>query len=252
MVDPSEPRFDDAALAVILRRAAQLQAEAEASVGTGVLARHEGFSASELRQIAAEAGIEPRFVDAAMARGGAEPVVVASGALLGGPTRYRLEATIPGDLDPEQTAVKIAAIRRAAEHQGEVRETSLGVEWHSHGEPTQIAVNLTRRAGATAVEVVGDLGGTAVLTSLGTFLPWLLLTISLGAGLGLGLGYGLALFSAGLCGWLLTVSQVWRRLSQSRRARLERILEATLAEEPVTVLPALPAGDASDDDRDAQ
>ncbi|MCB9569807.1 MAG: hypothetical protein H6710_21750 [Myxococcales bacterium] len=95
--------------------------------------------------------------------------------------------------------------------------------------------------------MVADLGGTALLTGLATFFPWLILTISIGAGLGLGVGYGLGVVAAGICGWLLTLSQVWRRLSRSRRAHLERILEAALAEGRTGGPQALSSGD--DDER---
>ncbi len=243
MADPSDARHDNADVADILRRAIELQSEAGAAERG--LARSDGFTTEELKQIAKEAGVEPRFVDAALADrrirlSDPEP------AGFFGSTRCCLHGSVDGELSRERQAAIVGSLRSTTALQGRITETSLGLEWRAD-EFTQLAVSISPKQGSTAIELVANRGAAMALLTFLTFLPTLILVVAIGEGFSLGMGAGLTLLAVALSTWLTTVVSISRRNSRRWQAHLSRVLREALAAAQTASPPALTvtAGDAA-------
>ena len=116
-------RYGDVEIRRILRQAADLQEEAgAASDATG------GLSLDEIRQIAREAGIDPRFVDLAAADS-----VVATGPgainLAGAPTQWQFHSEVDGEVPEEARGRILQAIRKVTGQKGEAGDLYGRMEW---------------------------------------------------------------------------------------------------------------------------
>jgi hypothetical protein len=123
----------------------------------------DGLTLDEMKAIAKEVGIEPRAVEAAvrlMERPSEAPVY----ALLGGPTRYRLEASVSGSLPEEQLPHILDAIRRAADHHGEADSELGSLAWKTVGEVSQIHVVVRPEADRASVQLSADRSGAFIMT----------------------------------------------------------------------------------------
>ena len=229
-----DPRYTDQEMALILKRAAELQATSEEPVHT----------LDEIKQIAEQVGIDPKLIaDAASAlRVPAIPIGV---RLFGAPSAYRLSRRMPGIIPIADHAAIIATVRDHMPLVGEVKEFTDCFEWHAGPPDNKTAITLTRSVGATVVRIDGRyvapkfmlyFGATAltlVTTVVGTvFSP------ALGVGLGLGM-LGLSFASA---------RSLWNRAAGRTRRTLERLLVA-LAEQvdrsqPASTEPPTPSRDA--------
>lgn len=204
----NDPRFSEEEFARILRKATELQSRAlvrgEASPGG-----QAGMSLAEMKQIAAEVGIDPALLERA-----AHAVVRERGA--GDRPRaekFILADSAPGRLSDEDKVRIVQAIRDAAQIHGEAELESTGVEWRSpRGEPTVYNVSVHSIEGRNQVRVAVDRNVAALLTHLPTIVGGTLLGVATGAvlepesflvGLGLvagGVGTGVAA-ARGLWHW---------------------------------------------------
>lgn len=241
-----ERRFTDEEFALVLRKAVELQERtAERSTSRG------GLSLADMQQIAREAGIDPKLIADATAllpnaRAGG------GGGFVGGATKYRLETTVAGELPEESYDRIVEAIRRGAEHQGEISRPLRGLEWTVQGEISQLSVNVTPRDGETSIQVVADRGSAVFLVFFLSFMAWVITTVAVGASLRLGLLPSLGIVAGGILGWLVTGRTIFKVMSRGYAERLQRILEgvtvaarrAMRAIEPAKDEPAaLPAAD---------
>lgn len=133
------PRFSEQEMALILRRAAELQEGMDESPER---------SLAEIQEIAAEAGIEPSYVAAAaaeMRRPREAPGV------LGAPTRFHSECLVPGELPSHALAAMVDCVRQHTGLHGDVTERLGIVEWRGRSPLGSILVTLAPRAGATCI-----------------------------------------------------------------------------------------------------
>lgn len=96
--DP-KPEYSDKDVTRILRRAAELQEQAGSPARSG-----QGASREDLKRIGGEVGIDPAFIEAAMAEGldaGVAADHQGQSRWLGAPPQYAIERVIPGQLTPE-------------------------------------------------------------------------------------------------------------------------------------------------------
>ena len=180
MSDPSNGRlYSDQEFALILRKASELGLKGPAAARSS-----DGLSLGEMQEIAREAGIDPELLARAVAL---LPTATASTAarILGGPAKYRMVQTIPGELPQEEMGRIAETIREILKHQGKTAEVLFGgVEWQTVGEVSVVAVNVSARNGETRVEVTVDRGGSGFLSYFFPFLPIAIATGAVGAGLG--------------------------------------------------------------------
>lgn len=169
-----ERRYSDEEVQDLIRRALALQ-EKSSGVAPGV-AHPEGLSLAEVRQIAADVGIDPRFVELAVSSRAAESTRVANW-FAGGPYRWRVRTSVPGELSDQQRVRLIDEVRRHVGRPGEVSDLYGTMEWTHDDGLGPIAVGVRSAEGRTEIDVAVNRSGTVgLLHSLTT----------LGGGIGLG------------------------------------------------------------------
>jgi hypothetical protein len=112
--------FNDGEIAVILQKAAELQAERGG--------RASGLSLEELRQVASEAGIEPHLVEEAVQqmRTPAPPSEPPGRSRRKGQTRWEQRLELPVRLDNEAVRAVVAHLEAEFGGQGAITELSCG------------------------------------------------------------------------------------------------------------------------------
>ena len=153
---PARPgrRSGDEEVGAILERAADLQGRSVAV--TDGAAR--GLTLADLRQIAEEAGIDPRFVDLASADLAA-PVKGTGIALAGGAYRWRSNSTIPGEIDDSDRDRILQAIRSVFGTKGEVADVFGRMEWSFDEGTGPVIIGITSRDGVVEIDVAAEKAG---------------------------------------------------------------------------------------------
>lgn len=226
-VGPASRRFSDDEVARILRTAAELQersAVATRAGGGGAL------SLEDLRQVAAEVGIEPRFVEMAADRLH-HPVEGEESPLAGAPYAWTLHRTVPGEVREEDRDWIVRAIRGVLGQKGEVEDVYGRMEWSFDDGLGPIMVGLSSRDGVTEIDVSARRGGeVGMIHGLGVPFGGLA-----GGGLigGLLLGMSgpmillpmaaMSVVSYGGARWL------WKRTGPRWEAKLERLADTVAA-----------------------
>jgi len=234
--------FSDRETALILQKAAELQAERGG--------RSSGLTLEELRQIASEAGIEPHLVDEAWAElhGQKTPSAPSKRRSRRGQTRWEQRVELPVRLDNEDVRALLACLEAEFGEHGTVTELACGTVWtqyrsrdgHTHAaiEATETGTRLhialeratqrkyMRRVGSAIGAVIGAFFGALTQDPVG----FVFVT-------GLGIGFGNL---GGRSAWRLTAPR-WAE-------RLDRLI-STLSGEALrngTPLPAPPTPWAGD------
>lgn len=214
----TERRYDEKEVALILRNAA------ESRVGG------EGLSLRELKQIAAEVGIDPAAVEAAAGAIDRREASVPS-PLLGTPVTSQFEQSIEAPFEGVDQSELVLAVRRALGRHGVVEHDPNGVEWRARDASGGRYVSVLRRGPKTLVRVLGNFreGAVAWVVAGGT-MTWVATLLMLkGAGVltpGLGKGLGvLAAMGVGYLGGRL----LWRWRYRQERHRLQAALEAAVS-----------------------
>jgi hypothetical protein len=201
-----DQKYSEEEFALILRKAAELQASPKAVQRTG------GMSLEEMKSIAQEAGIDP--------------ALVAAERVLGGTVKHRLEHSVPVALTDERIGALTWVIRSAADHHGKVDANVAGLEWRSVGEPSQTYVTVTKGPDQTNVSGAVDRSGALLLTGVA----------SLAGGIMVGaLAFGLVepesailatgLVGGGIIGGLVTARAYWKASTRSFRRKVDTIME---------------------------
>lgn len=215
-------RFTDQEVALVLRRASEID-DTDAS-GSG-----SGLSLDDLRDIAREVGISPAAIDRAVAgldRGRSLPPLLA-----GAPAVRKAAHAVPGELDREAIARLVRIVDEQADNAGTVSEALGSVRWTGSDRLRSTRVSFTPARGETAIEVVekaeprlrrifhmlpaawGVMLAGPLAASLQPGTPGVLAIAGLGALVGVGAG-----------------RMVWSALSAASARRVRRLAEA-LADE---------------------
>ena len=145
------PRYDDEQVALILKRAAELQAR-------GGSADSRSMSIAEVEAIAKEAGIDAALVRQA-ARELSRPPAQAQGKhpLLGAPASLHFEARLAGELPSGCFDLLVHEIHSALGEPGTHSRTDKSLSWQTvlaHGQPgRRIGVTITVLRGETLVRI---------------------------------------------------------------------------------------------------
>lgn len=212
----SNHKYSDDEVALILRKAADLQVQGAA--------RAEGLTLEAIQEIAGEVGIRPEAVAEAatmVARGSAD---LAPGSSSG--DKFRLELFQPGAATDEQLAGLPSVIRRVMEHQGRVSDVLGSIEWSTVGQPSQVAVVIRKSDNGTRVEIVADRSGAGVLTALPTMLGGFLLGAIGQAALDPGVAGTIAVMGAGFATGAVAAVSIWRRNTRRFKQKMLRLAGA--------------------------
>jgi len=236
MAEPSETRrrYGDEEVGLILKRAAELQRQEPTLAAEG-----GGLSLGELEEIAAEAGIDPRYL-----RRAAEEVDTAAvplpgegvDRLIGAPLILHFERSLAGELPEGGFESLLPEIQDAAEGYGQPSLLGHTLTWQSKSPNNErtLQVTVTSRDGRTRIRIeersselaarlfggiIGGVGG------------------GLGLGVGMGVGIGVlqsALFSVawpvGVITGSFVIARTFYRSAVRRRQRVLRHLLDRLTE----------------------
>jgi hypothetical protein len=220
----TERRFTDRDVALILRRAAELDKDS----GHDSAAR--GLSLRELQDIASEAGINPDMIArAASELGGRQSLKPAS--LLGAAVVNRQTRAVPRELTRKTLGELVRIVDQRVPAQGTAVEALGSVRWSAPGRLVSRQVSLEPSRGETLIRVEeryahrvrGMLHG--IPAAYGALFGWVIGLESIGGvAPGLILGAALAAGAWGLGG------VIWNAISRRSRGRVE-ILAEELAHE---------------------
>jgi hypothetical protein len=259
----SNRKFNDEEVALIIKRAAELQQTEQVAEDTS-----SALTLAEVEQIAKEAGIDPSLIRRAaqtLDRVGEEANRPSPWA--GAPTRLVFERVIDGEVSPDEYENIIDTVRRTFDDNGMPSVLGRTLAWtssmragrrRSHGR--QINVNVVSRGGLTTIRVEEELrniagalfGGLVGGGGGGTTV------ISMGIGLGAFHSAALAgLLWVGIAGGFYTLARtIFTHTSEKREKqlrdlvnRLEEQVTASVAAKPAQVgastPPTLAAGEGT-------
>lgn len=234
MTDPSHlPRlYGDKEMSRLLKRATELQQEE----GTPGLPS-SGLSLQELEEVAAEAGIDPRYLRRAaaeLASGGQE----AEGweKVTGDRLTVVQEVAVPGELTPEGFERVLAVIQRTCAEHGRPSLMGRTLTWQGENASRSrtMMVTVTVRKGETHIRAEERLHQMAG----GLFGP----TLGVGSGVGVGVGVPVAInvlgsavlavaFPLAVVGITYASARlIYRSIVKKRRAFLARLVDALARE----------------------
>ena len=238
---PQGRRFGDDEISRILQTAAELEERSHALT----LDSSRGLTLEELRQVAQEAGIDPRFVDVAASHLNA-PVERQESRLAGGAYMWHFQSQVDGEIRDADRDRILQAIRSVIGQKGELADVFGRMEW-SHDEGSgPIIIGISSRDGRTEIDVSatksteaglvhalgisfgGIFGGAALAGFLGVSGPWALPLVGM---------MGVVSYGATRLGWRMR-SAWWE-------SRLRRVIDrvSSIAQDVAT----LPAGEPGDD-----
>ena len=232
---PAAPvrRFTDDEVARILRSAADLQ-ERSSTLGGGT----RGLTLEDLRSVASEVGIDPRFVELAASRVHGPPAREES-ALAGGPYAWSVHRTIAGTVREEDRDWVLRAVRTVVGNKGQVEDVYGRMEWSYDDGLGPVLVGLASREGITEIDVsVRRSGEIGLLYGLAMPLGGVLAGGALGSAvLGLSGPVLLPVMGAAALAVWGGLRPVWSALARRWEAKVDRLADAvTGAAEEVAVL----------------
>ena len=125
-------RFGDEEIQRILARAAEMQERGQSRGGGSGGAG--GLTLEDLRQVAAEAGIDPKYVDLAAVEPPPTRTSGTEAAWAGGPVSWSGAALVEGEVPEEDRDRLVQAIRRVTGRQGKIEDVYGRMEWsHDDG-----------------------------------------------------------------------------------------------------------------------
>lgn len=220
----TERRFTDQDVALILRRAVDLDRE------SGRESRGRGLSLEDLREIAVEVGVDPAMVSRAAEELGTRSVG-RSLSLMGDPVVRRGVRAVPGTADEETLRELMRIVDREMPAQGTVTEALGTVRWNSGGRflSRQVSIEPTVKETLIRVEERFEQRARtlvhAIPSSYAGFLGFIVGLEQLG---GRAPGIALGLFSAAAA--FAIAGQVWNRVSRNSRARVEALADELSSE----------------------
>ena len=159
--------YTDQEIALILREAAQ---SADSPAGTRALS--SGLSLEQIKEGAAEAGLDPVLVEQAALRLSQRGSESFFERLAGGPRRHRETISVPAAMSEEVSTRLLSAIRAAAEVQGEGRADASGFSWYAWYRSSRLSVTAHEDSRGTRIQILVDRTSSIFMT-----LYWTLLAI---------------------------------------------------------------------------
>lgn len=223
-------RYSDKEVSRLLRHATELQEKDEAG---GRLVHEGGMTLATLQDVAAEAGIDPRYVQLAAARIDSPEPTGLEHALAGTPLLVRAERVLPGELRQEDYEQIVTEIQMAADVQGDASMVGRTLTWRSVTSEHQlraVQVTVASRNGETRIQAEERLHGYA-----GMLFGGVVGGGGMGVGFGVGMGVGLGALGSGLFAALFPVTligglyiamrRVMKSTGRKRAAELEGLVE---------------------------
>lgn len=218
---PLARRFTDREVAELIRRAIELQESSRSTAAAG-----DGFRIEDVRQIARDVGVDPRFVDLAVSGAGGAPDREGN-ALVGAPYGWRVNGTVDGEVPVDERGRILDAIRDVTKMKGDLEDVYGRMEWSGDDGLGPVIVGVESRDGVTMVDVTARRSGEVGLLyglgmPLGTLVGGGIITAFLGLSgpaevLPVMAGMGAVSF--------LGLRQVWTQMSRRWERKVGRIFD---------------------------
>ncbi len=212
-------RFDEKQVALILHRAA----EATTDGGNEEGATGTGLTLLELKEIGAEAGIEPSRIEAAARELTRRLAHTATMPSLGFPPTVQIERVVSGRIDRDELPHLLDIIRNEFARQGIVEEVLGGFEWKARSVMGGRYVSIRAEGESTRIRVLGNFRDGLLTLVLGPG-PILGVLGGLGAA-GLTGGNPFLVAPAVLLAWAGSLLP-WRHFFRREKRSLEEVLDA--------------------------
>jgi hypothetical protein len=211
----AEPRYTDRDMALILKRAATLQAQNE----------EPKHSLGDIESIAGEVGIPRELIARAAAELGSGS---SRSSLLGQPTSYYVTTTVPGSLPRAAHADLVALVRRTVGDPGRVSPLGEGFEWQRSTGYSTLTVAISERGTGTTVRVEGEHEGNRTMTYIVPTVASGVVALFVGGVVSLPLGVAVGLGGIG-AGWI-GARLLWTRIARRAEERVRRLHDALVNE----------------------
>lgn len=158
---PAARRYNDQEVSLILRRAAELQADQPGATGT---------SLAELEEVAREAGLDPALVRRAAADLATAAPAAAPSRFLGAATKLHAERVVDGEVSLDDVEALVEEVRRTFGEPGLVSTLGRTVTWssspvgrygHRNQAARQLMVTVATRGGQTTIRAEENLAPLA-------------------------------------------------------------------------------------------
>ena len=157
--------------AEILERAEDFERRAEVALGS-----QPGFSLTQMREIAAEAGIDPDTVERVARLLPPKAPELPIEHTTRGVLRQRIQASFPVALTAEASAKLLAVIRASSGRQGTGDVTVTGLSWWAHQGDMRVEVHANKDS--TLVEIFVDRSRMLIVPGLlGIMTAWILASL---------------------------------------------------------------------------
>ena len=223
-------RYSDREVRRLLKYAAERQQSDEAGGSGG--REGGGMTLAALQEVAAEAGIEPRYVQLAAARIDSPEPTVPEHPLAGTALLILAERIVPGELQEEDYEQIVAEIQMATELAGDTTMIGRTLRWRSVPSEHQLRslqVTVASRNSETRIQAEERLHRYAG-TLYGVFVGGGAMTVGLGVGVGVGAATGSALFAAAfpvtlIGGLYVAMRQFMKSVGRKRRTELDGLVD---------------------------
>jgi hypothetical protein len=218
-----EPKYSDQQMALILKRAAELQAVGD----------ERSHSLESIQEIARQVGIDPHIVaDVAASLEQGKP----DSTLFGASSAFRIARQVSGTFDPANPAPLLATIRDILPVGGATRQVGNGFEWHAGSSDVKTIVSLSPNPNGVSLRIDARHHGIKGLSYIGGATAGVFAAVfSIATMHGPGVLVGAAALAASLAG----TRALWNRyvLRQTKRFQALSNALAKQLESPDTLAP---------------
>jgi hypothetical protein len=249
MTDPGSPssrRFSEKEVALIIKRASELQQDEAPSEST------TGMSLTELEQVAREAGLDPVLVRRAATDLDTRVTQQEPSRFIGAPTNLYLERTIEGEVPVDEYEPMVLEIQRVLGGVGTASTLGRTLQWtmtvldRRRYARRAVYVTVTPRNGRTTIRIEEPLGAVAgglfggLMGGLGGGLMGPVIGIGVGALHSAPATIGLA--ASVVSGAYLLARTIFGRVVRSRADRLQELMTRLVehASQTAVITPSVP------------
>ena len=248
--------FDDETAGLVLRRAAELQHESSVPAHGG-----DGLSATDLEQIATEAGIDPAFVRRAIVEARVSSPETEHSPVFGEVKTLELVEVLEGEVSSDSVDRMLEEVQRAFADGGTVTRTGRSATWSASrtlasSRLSSLVVAITARDGQTEVRITEKLDNLSTALFVGLGFGGSAVGVAISGAVGMG-EFGNPLVFAALAvtavtGFVGAARTLYTRSTRKRRRELQRLL-GTLVEASISGsnLDAIPEAAGPDDGTDS-
>lgn len=221
-------RFDDDTAGQVLRRAAELQHESNVPVHAG-----DGLSATDLEQVAHEAGIDPAYVRRAIAEAGVSSPETRRSPVFGEVKALEVLEVLEGEVGADSMDRMLEEVQRAFADGGTVTRTGSSATWSASrtlasSRLSSLVVAITARDGRTEVRITERLDNLSTALFVGLGFGGSAVGVAISGAVGMGefgnpLVFG-AMAVAAVSGFYGAARTLYTRSTRKRRRELQRLL----------------------------